>query len=192
MQFPNLLCVLKKKVVEGKRPTKLEIPQDSIGGDMDGMDFDNAPAPPMGLNDMDGDDTMDSPMGDEQDQMGEGPNAMGGEDPMGDEQDPMASQMDDSDGGSQEDEELSSILDGMSIEDKAAVIKYAKSMTDGNNGGDDDGMGQMPESRRSLKKIIDETLNSVINDGDNGIRRLEKKLPKKYRDKKDNPFVSPY
>ena len=73
---------------------------------MDGMgDLDNAPMPPMGADDMGMNDPMNDPMG-------------GGEPPMDDQQPPMDNEMG---GGSPEDDELNSIVDGMSAEDKAAV-----------------------------------------------------------------------
>ena len=138
---------------------------------MDGMgDLDNAPMPPMGPDDDMG---MNDPMG------GEDPNAMGGEPPM-DGPDDM--------GGGSDDDELMSIIDGMSTEDKAAVIKYAKSMVDDSEpmGGD-----EMPmESYRNYKGIIDEVINDVI-DNQDGTKRPSKKLPKEYKGMK-SPFKSPY
>jgi hypothetical protein len=104
-------------------------------------------------------------------------------DPMGGEQPPM-------NGG--DDDELMSIVDGMSAEDKAAVIKYAKSMADDSNGGNEEPQdmgGDMPmESRRSLKNIIDEELNDVINDRE-GTKRDERNLQKHLR-KFESPFTS--
>lgn len=134
---------------------------------MDGMgDMNNAPMPPMGADDM----GMEDPMGGD-------PNAMGGEQP------PM-------NGG--DDEELMNIVDGMSAEDKAAVIKYAKSMADDSQGAQDPNMGgEMPmESRRSFKDIIDETINDVL-DSKEGTKRPEKKMPKEYKGM-NNPFKSPF
>ena len=84
---------------------------------MDGANgLDGAPMPPMGADNMGGDDPM---MGD--------PNAKGG-DPMGEmPQDPNAM-------GGTDDDELMNIVNGLSIEDKAAVTKYAKSMADDSEG----------------------------------------------------------
>jgi len=143
---------------------------------MDGMgDLDNAPMPPMGADDM----GMDN-------QMGGDPNAMGGQEPMND---PMGGE-DPNAMGDSDDEELMNIVNGMSTEDKAAVIKYAKSMTDDS----EDAMSQddaMPmESKRSFKSIIDETINDVL-DKKEGTKRLEKKMPRQYRGMK-NPFKSPF
>lgn len=153
----------------------MEIPNsDPLGGDMDGMgDLNNAPMPPMGADNM----GMEDPMG------GADPNAMGGQDPMGGEQPPM-------NGG--DDEELMNIVDGMSTEDKAAVIKYAKSMADDSQGAEDPNMGgEMPmESIHSFKDIIDETINDVLNDKE-GTKRHEKKMPKEYKGIK-SPFKSPF
>ena len=153
----------------------MEIPNsDPLGGDMDGMgDLNNAPMPPMGADNM----GMEDPMG------GADPNAMGGQDPMGGEQPPM---------NGSDDEELMNIVDGMSTEDKAAVIKYAKSMADDSQGAEDPNMGgEMPmESRHSFNDIIDETINDVLNDKE-GTKRPEKKMPKEYKGIK-SPFKSPF
>jgi hypothetical protein len=146
-----------------------------MGGDMDGMgDLDNAPMPPMGPDDM----GMD-------DHMGEDPNGMGGEDQMADGgmNDPNAM------GG---DDELMNIINGLSIEDKAAVTKYAKSMADDSNGEETPDMGgEMPmESRRNIRNLIDEVINDVL-DNREGTKRPEKKLPKQYRNV-EMPFKSPF
>lgn len=155
-----------------------------MGGDMDGMgDLDNAPMPPMGPDDM----GMDDPnaMGGA-DPMGEDPNGMGGEDPMAD------GGMDDPNAMGGEDDELMNIINGLSIEDKAAVTKYAKSMADDSNGGETPDMGgEMPmESRRNVRNLIDEVINDVL-DNREGTKRPEKKLPKQYRNV-EMPFKSPF
>ena len=149
---------------------------------MDGMgDLDNAPMPPMGADNM----GMDDPMGGD-------PNAMGGDpmgggmpqdsNPMGGEEPPM---------NGSDDDELMNIVDGMSAEDKAAVIKYAKSMADDSQGSQDQMGGEMPmESRRSFRNIIDETINDVL-DSKEGTKRPEKKMPKEYRGMR-SPFKSPF
>ena len=175
--------VLKKKGLSNifesvfeERPTKLEIPNDTpLGGEMDGMDdMDNAPAPPMGS-----DIGMEDPMGGNDAAPMDDPNAMG-DDPMaGDE--PMGN----------EDGELMDIIDNLSIEDKAAVTKYAKSMVDDSNGEMPQDENPMPmESRRSFKSIIDETINDVL-DNKEGTKRPEKRMPKQYRGI-NNPFKSPF
>ena len=133
---------------------------------MDGMgDLDNAPMPSMGAEDM----GMEDPMGGGEPPMEE-PN---GEEPMG---------------GSPEDDELDSIVNGMSAEDKAAVVKYAKSIADdaAPQG------GEMPmESTINYKGIIDEVINDVL-DGKEGTKRLEDRMPKEYRNQPTTPFQSPY
>ena len=146
----------------------MEIPNSSpLGGSMDGMgDLDNAPMPPMGAEDMGMED----------------PNAMGGEPPMEEPngETPM--------GGSPEDDELDSIVNGMSAEDKAAVVKYAKSIADdaAPQG------GEMPmESTINYKGIIDEVINDVL-DGKEGTKRPEDRMPKEYRNQPTTPFQSPY
>lgn len=144
-----------------------------MGGNMDGMgDLDNAPMPPMGSDDMGMKDPMAEPMG------GEEPNDMGNDQLM--------------DNG--DDDELMNVFNNLSMEDKAAVIKYAKSMEDNGSSEEmpqDDG-GMMPmESRKSMRSIIDETINDVLNDKREGTERPKKDLPKEYRGMK-NPFKSPY
>ena len=158
---------------------------------MDGMgDLDNAPMPPMGADDVD----MGEPNGIGDDPMGgggmpEGPD-MGEEPPMDGE--PPMDEPDDM--GNSEDDELMDIINNLSIEDKAAVTKYAKSMVDDSEGGDEEPQdmgGDMPmESRRRLKSIIDEALNDVLDDRE-GIKRPETKLPKQYRNI-EHPFKSPF
>ena len=122
---------------------------------MDGMADFNTQAPPMGS-----DPQMDEPTMDEPD--------------MGGEMEDPGMEM----GGNQEDDELMNVINSLSVEDKAAVLKYAKSMSD--NGEEDEGaetsmgadMGgdpgmnapdqnQMPESKGLFGKIIDETINSI-------------------------------
>jgi len=141
---------------------------------MDGMaDVDNAPMPPMGADDM----GMEDPN-------------MGGEMPM-DNQDPMGGEDPNAMNGG-EDDELMDIINNLSIEDKAAVTKYAKSMADDSEGGEDPNMGDdMPmESIRSIKSIIDETINDVLDDRE-GTKRPEKKMPRQYKGM-SSPFKSPF
>jgi len=171
------------------------------------MDDFNAPEPSMGADPMMGDQDMgmgngmDDGMNDDMnDDMGNGMDDgmgqdMGMDEPMGD-----SPEM----GTSEDDQELLDVLDKMSVEDKAAVIKYAKSMVDDDNddfgepeepgmGEEDPNMGNdgmMPESRMPFRRAIDETFDSF---GNNGINRKEKKMPKKYRKlMKGDPFKSQY
>ena len=156
--------------------------------------------PPIGDSEMDmgGGPDMggEDPMAGGPDDMSGAPDDMGGEDPMAGGPDDMGGAPDDMGegpdmGGSPEDDELMGIINNLSIEDKAAVTKYAKSMVDNNASGDDGGM--MPESKFSFSKIIDETIGSLLNKKDNkGTDRPGKKLNSKQRDNKTNPFVSPY
>ena len=152
-------------------------------------DMNNAPMPPMG----DGND-----MGEDQMMGNEDPSAMGENDPnMMDGQDaPMEGQMMGNEdpnaiGGepSQGNEELDSVVSNLSTEDQAAVLKYAKSMTDDNNGEESNGM--MPESRRNYRNIIDETINSILYGDDEKVTRPDTRLPKRYRGK-NSPFNSPF
>ena len=133
-------------------------------------DLDNAPMPPMGADDMGMNDPMNDPMG-------------GGEPPMDDQQPPM-------EGGNPEDDELNNIVDGMSAEDKAAVVKYAKSIADDSNAMPQDG-GMPMESTFNYKGIIDEVINDVL-DGHEGTKRPEDTMPKEYRNQPMTPFQSPY
>lgn len=152
-------------------------------------DMNNAPMPPMG----DGND-----MGEDQMMGNEDPSAMGENDPnMMDGQDaPIEGQMMGNEdpnaiGGepSQGNEELDSVVSNLSTEDQAAVLKYAKSMADDNNGEESNGM--MPESRRNYRNIIDETINSILYGDDEKVTRPDTRLPKRYRGK-NSPFNSPF
>ena len=129
-------------------------------------DLDNAPMPPMGADDM----GMNDPMDDQQP-------------PMDDQQPPM-------EGGNPEDDELNNIVDGMSAEDKAAVVKYAKSIADDSDAMPQDG-GMPMESTFNYKGIIDEVINDVL-DGHEGTKRPEDTMPKEYRNQPLTPFQSPY
>ncbi len=137
---------------------------------MDGMaDFD-APAPPMGSEP-----PMDDPM------MGDD---MGMED-----QNAMGDQPTDTSGNGENDE-LMNVINDLSMEDKAAVLKYAKSMADGNEGGEGqesnmmgDEQGQMPESRSLFGKTINERIKK--NDSKESGKRPEKKKPLTRR----NPYA---
>lgn len=158
----------------------MEIPNSNpLGGDVDGMgDLDNAPIPPMGAdnNGM----GMEDPMGGDPNAM-QDPNAMGGDpnmdmggEPMMDDQNAMG-----------DDDELMNIINGLSIEDKAAVTKYAKSMVDNSEG------DEMPmESKKNIKSIIDEVIGDVLSDTE-GTKRPEAKMPRKYRPM-TTPFKSPF
>ena len=154
-----------------------------MGDSMDGMDdMNDAPMPPMGADDnigMDDNPLMDDegmapPMDDDENQ-----------DPMGDEDmSPMDDNGDTPING--EDDELMDIINNLSIEDKAAVVKYAKSMTDDSKGDDN-----MPmESKRNMRDMIDEVINDVLDDKE-GTKRPEKKMPKAYRNM-EMPFKSPF
>ena len=153
--------------------------------------MDDGPMPPMDDSGMDmGPDPMaggPDDIGGPDDMGGPSPDDMGGEDPMAGGPDDMGGP--DDAGGNPEDDELTNIINNLSIEDKAAVTKYAKSMVDDSS---DEG-GMMPESRFSFSRIIDETLNSIMDKKkDNGIKRPGKKLNSRQRDNKSLPFVSPY
>ena len=80
------------------------------------------------------------------------------------------------------------IINSLSIEDKAAVEKYAKSMVDDDKPSASDDMPM--ESRVSrFKNLVDETINSFLYDDDEDDR--VERLPKEYKSL-SNPFKSPY
>ena len=87
-------------------------------------------------------------------------------------------------------DEWNNIVDGMSAEDKAAVVKYAKSIADDSNAAPQDG-GMPMESTFNYKGIIDEVINDVLNDYE-GTKRPENVMPKEYRNQPLTPFQSPY
>lgn len=119
--------------------------------------------------------------------MGEDP-TMGADQSMGDDgsMDDMPQQ-----GQDQDDDEIMNIINSLSIEDKAAVEKYAKSMVDDSS--DNSSNDSMPmESRyRSIKSVIDETISSYLYDDDDDEEERIQKLPKEYKGFK-SPFKSPY
>lgn len=155
-------------------------------GDMD--DMNNAPMPPMddGMG-------MDDPnmMGGDPNAMGSDPNMDGGQNEqppmdgsnmMGNE-DPSMEQPQ----GNDEENTISQRLKTKSAKKYAGWLEYGKSMLDD----DDDDNGMMPESRRSYRNIIDETINSIIYGDDDKVTRPETRLPKRYRGK-NSPFNSPF
>lgn len=92
------------------------------------------------------------------------------------------------DNSNPEDNELMDIINSLSIEDKAAVEKYAKSMVDDDKSSASDDMPM--ESRMSrFKNLVDETINSFLYDDDEDDR--VERLPKEYKSL-SNPFKSPY
>jgi len=152
----------------------LAVPNSDLGGGMEGMDdMNNAPIPPM-----DTDIPEEMPQDDEMD----------GEQPPMEDQDGM-----EQDG---EDKELLDIINSLSIEDKAAVKKYAKSMSDDDEEGGNEDFGdnepedEMPmEGMRSLRNIIDETINDVFNQKER--KRDNDELPQEF-ERGSFPFKSKY
>ena len=158
---------------EGNVPTKLKISEPSVGDGMGDMGMENTPPPSQMGSDL----PMQEPPMDgmpQEDDEGMGPQEPPMESPQG--------------GG--DDDELMSVIDSLSMEDKAAVLKYAKSMADdGNNGqGIEPQEGNIPESRQRLMK---EKLSPSNRDDSEKVKRDSNELPKKYR-KRNNPFVSPF
>ena len=142
------------------------------------MDMDVPAAPPMDQD----------PMMGGGDPMAGGPDPMAGGDPNA--ADPMAGGEDPMAGPEPtgEDDELTNIINGLSIEDKAAVLKYAKSMASESEGAQ---QPQMPTESRMVRTTMREMLNSTsLPPEDRKTERKERKLPKKVS--KSSPFVSPY
>ena len=140
---------------------------------------------------------MDDSMGMEDPSMGVDMNSMPpmGEDPtigadqsIGDDgsMDDMPQQ-----GQDQDDDEIMNIINSLSIEDKAAVEKYAKSMTDDSSENSSNDSMPMESRYRSIKSVIDETISSYLYDDDDDEEERMQKLPKEYKGFK-SPFKSPY
>ena len=152
----------------------------SLEGDnpMDGLDeppMDDSPMPPM-------DNDIDSP---QDDNFGMEPND---DSQMADDNEPM-------DNGAADDKnsEIDDIMDNLSTEDQAAVVKYAKSLTDDSESDeshDDDDMG-MPMESKLYHRVIKEALDDML-DTKNSAPRGEKKMSTKARKSAKNPFVSPF
>ena len=160
---------------ESERPTKLGVHVDGLDNALDALS--QPPMPPAGGGDMMGQPPMDGMSMD--DGMGGQPpmDDMGGEPPM--------------DGGNNADNEIMDIISNLSIEDQAAVKKYAKSLSDDNGGNDNQANGgseqepQMPmESSRYRGQIIGEKL--VDKDHKRPSERAETKSP--YARKPRNPW----
>lgn len=151
----------------------MEIPTDAAEGDFGEMppidDSEQAPPMPMADDEMP---TSDEPPMDSSDSFDD-------EEPMGDVPNEGSEPNDD-------DDELMNIINGLSIEDKAAVEKYAKSMQDDSRA---DAPMENEAFRRRFKDVIDETLNSFI-DSRNDDERVGD-LPKEYKNL-SNPFKSPF
>ncbi len=86
-------------------------------------------------------------------------------------------------------DELMDVVNGLSMEDKVAVLKYAKSLGDDNIG--DDKEMQFNESvKRKRDDIINEIMNDIFNrrDGEKTTKREPKEIEND-RITKNNPFV---
>lgn len=140
---------------------------------------------------------MDDSMGMEDPSMGVDMNSMPpmGEDPtigadqsIGDDgsMDDMPQQ-----GQDQDDDEIMNIINSLSIEDKAAVEKYAKSMVDDSSDNSPNDSMPMESRYRSIKSVIDETISSYLYDDNDDEEERMQKLPKEYKGFK-SPFKSPY
>lgn len=140
---------------------------------------------------------MDDLMGTEDPSMGGDMSSMPpmGEDPtMGADQSMVDDgSMDDmpQQGQDQDNDEIMDIINSLSIEDKAAVEKYAKSMADDSSGNSSNDSMPMESRYRSIKSVIDETISSYLYDDDDNEEERMQKLPKEYKGFK-SPFKSPY
>ena len=141
-----------------------------------GVDFGNEPndtMQPEGIDQMPPADMQEPPM------------------PMGD--DMSEPPMDEEPKG--ETSEIERIFDKLDTEKQAAVIKYAKSMVndsdDDDTKGEQEGPGDMTESKHGLDNLVNEIVNNILSDmetGDNNDRR-----DNIIRNKKitvNNPYVS--
>lgn len=100
--------------------------------------------------------------------------------------------------GSSDQQELDDIFNNASIEDKNAILKYAKSQTE-NDSGNEGEQPQQPmqsESKHYKDKLVNEIINSIMGDFDmnsregiDGTKRYEKKITNT-KLKRNNPFVS--
>lgn len=92
-----------------------------------------------------------------------------------------------------EDSELMDLIDSLSLEDKAAVKKYAESMADSKGdekpdmGGGEPPMGDMPmENRQYLNNLVNEISDELMK---RDRKRFDKNITAKGIGRK-NPFVS--
>ena len=132
---------------------------------MDGMgELDNAPQPPMGAE-------QGMPMGD--------PNAMGGEpEPMPDEMEGVQGQEMPTEDPNAMGDDISAKYQQLSPDQQKAADKYVDSML--NN-----------ESVDVIKKAIDETFSTILDDTKEGTKRPQKELEKGLKRHLRNPYV-PY
>lgn len=147
-------------------------------------DLNNAPVPPPNDGIDMGNEMPDPNMGGEPNVGMEGPNMMDGEpNAMG----PDAGMENAPQEGN---DELNNVVSNLSLEDQAAVLKYAKSMQKDNEGNND---GMMPESRKTrYNNILNEVIADILHDTEKtGIKRQETKLPRRYKNM-NSPFNSPY
>ena len=109
---------------------------------------------------------------------------------VGDDDNDMPQDFDDEpmDNENSDDNELMDIVNKLSVEDKAAVVKYAKSMADDSMNDEMPQGDEMPmESKKRRTDVIDEILNDVSDDE----KRPNKKMPRQYKGF-DSPFKSKF
>lgn len=152
----------------------MEVPTDNVEDDLGAMppmdSVDDTPPMPMDDNEIptDDDSNMDSDYS------------------LDDEQEPLDDVSNDESAMSNDNDELINIINGLSIEDKAAVEKYAKSMQDDSSDGD---TMENESFNKRFRDVIDETLNSFLDSS--GDDERVGNLPKEYGDM-HSPFKSPF
>lgn len=90
------------------------------------------------------------------------------------------------------DSEIMDIVNGLSLEDQAAVKKYAQSLQKDSTPqepNEDANFNGMPtEGRKRLQRMVQETLGDVM-DTDSSEERPTRELPKAYKKDRRNPFI---
>lgn len=95
-------------------------------------------------------------------------------------------------------DEIMSLIDKLSIEDKLAAKKYIQSMVDDNDGGEEKKEEtpepDMPmESKKNIGKLVNEIVNSVLSDFDDDDESdREDKIIRNKKVSDANPFKSKY
>ena len=129
---------------------------------MDGMgDLEDAPMPPMDAG-------QGMEMGDPNGMPPEGPNATPDQ-----EQDPMAG---DPNGLNAGGDDIASKYQQLSPDQQKAADKYVDSMLN-------------TESKDFIKRVIDETFSSILDDTKEGTKRPQKELEKDLKGHLNNPFI---
>ena len=94
-------------------------------------------------------------------------------------------------------DEIMSLIDKLSIEDKLAAKKYIQSMVDDNDGGEENTEeaqeSDMPmESKKNIGELVNEIVNSVLADFDDDTSDREDNIIRNKKVSNSNPFKSKY